>query len=169
MISNTLLKKEFKSNYKILLIFIAVLTMYEVIIVSMFNPELGETLDAFAKAMPEIMSAFGMANTGSTLTEFLSNYLYGFLLLVFPMILEIILANKLVAKYVDTGSMAYLLSTPNSRKKIVITQGLFVIINIVLSVRLPQQCRGRRQCQRGNLRNLGLGNVARSASRHCRQ
>ena len=35
MISNTLLKKEFKSNYKILLIFIAVLTMYEVIIVSL--------------------------------------------------------------------------------------------------------------------------------------
>ena len=134
MISNTLLKKEFKSNYKILLIFIAVLTMYEVIIVSMFNPELGETLDAFAKAMPEIMSAFGMANTGSTLTEFLSNYLYGFLLLVFPMILEIILANKLVAKYVDTGSMAYLLSTPNSRKKIVVTQGLFVIINIVILI-----------------------------------
>ena len=132
MISNTLLKKEFKSNYKILLIFIAVLTMYEVIIVSMFNPELGETLDAFAKAMPEIMSAFGMANTGSTLTEFLSNYLYGFLLLVFPMILEIILANKLVAKYVDTGSMAYLLSTPNSRKKIVITQGLFVNIVILI-------------------------------------
>ena len=67
--------------------------------------------------MPEIMSAFGMANTGSTLTEFLSNYLYGFLLLVFPMILEIILANKLVVKYVDIGSMAYLLSTPNSRNK----------------------------------------------------
>lgn len=134
MINSTLLKKEFKSNYKILLIFIAVLTMYETIIISMFNPELGATLDTFAKAMPQIMSAFGMANTGSNLTEFLANYLYGFLLLVFPMILEIILANKLVAKYVDNGSMAYLLSTPNSRLKIVITQALFVIINISILV-----------------------------------
>lgn len=84
--------------------------------------------------MPEIMSAFGMANTGSNLIEFLANYLYGFLLLVFPMILEIILANKLVAKYVDSGSMAYLLSTPNSRCKIVTTQAVFIIINITILI-----------------------------------
>ena len=80
------------------------------------------------------MSAFGMANTGSNLIEFLANYLYGFLLLVFPMILEIILANKLVAKYVDSGSMAYLLSTPNSRCKIVTTQAVFIIINITILI-----------------------------------
>ena len=134
MISSTLLKKEFKSNYKILLIFISVLTMYETIIIYMFDPELGATLDTFAKTMPEIMSAFGMANTGTNLIEFLANYLYGFLLLVFPMILEIILANKLVAKYVDTGSMAYLLSTLNSRVKIATTQAIFVIVNMIFLI-----------------------------------
>ena len=130
MISSTLLKKEFKSNYRILLIFMAVLTMYTAVIVYMFDPELGEMLDAYVTLMPEVMSAFGMSNTGSNLVEFIANYLYGFFLLVFPMILEIILANKIVAKYMDTGSMAYLVSTPNSRKKIVTTQGLFLLLNL---------------------------------------
>ena len=72
--------------------------------------------------MPELMSAFGMTSPGSTFIEFLSSYLYGFIYLVFPLIFEIIVANKLVARYVDRGSMAYLLSTPVSRKTIIMTQ-----------------------------------------------
>ena len=46
------------------------------------------------------------------------------------MIFEIIIANRLISKYVDSGSMAYLLATPNKRSKVAITQGLFMIISI---------------------------------------
>ncbi|WP_066892290.1 ABC transporter permease subunit [Clostridium nigeriense] len=130
MISISLLKKEVKSNYKIFIIFAAVLTMYISVIVPMFDPEIGNALAEFEKAMPEMMAAFGMSNPGTTLIEFINTYLFGFLFIVFPMIFEIIIANKIIAKYTDSGSMAYLLATPNKRSKIAITQGFFLIISI---------------------------------------
>ncbi|ADL50246.1 ABC transporter permease subunit [Clostridium cellulovorans] len=132
MISFPLLKREIKANYKLLLIFMGVLTMYVSMIVYMFDPKIGETLQAFEESMPGVMAAFGMSNMGTTLTEFLTSYLFGFLLLIFPMIFEIILSNKLIARYVDRGSMAYILASPNSRKKIAFTQGLFLIKSIAI-------------------------------------
>ena len=58
--NTTLFKRELRSSYKLWLIFIAILAMYISVIISMFDPKLGETLDLFAKAMPEMMSLFGM-------------------------------------------------------------------------------------------------------------
>ncbi|MDV4149412.1 ABC transporter permease subunit [Clostridium sp. AL.422] len=130
MISIPLLKREVKSNYKLFIIFAAVLTMYISVIIPMFDPEIGEALAEFEKAIPEMMAAFGMSNPGATLIEFINTYLFGFLFIIFPMIFEIIIANKLIAKYVDSGSMAYLLATPNKKSKIAITQALFMLISI---------------------------------------
>ena len=117
-----LFKREIKSNYKVFIIIFSVLLMYTSVVTSLFDPNLGSILEQFSQTMPELMSAFGMTSPGSTLIEFLSSYLYGFIYLVFPLIFEIIVANKLVARYVDRGSMAYLLSTPVSRKTIIMTQ-----------------------------------------------
>ena len=39
--------------------------------------------------------------------------LYGFLLVVFPMVFLILLANRLLTRYLDRGSIAFLLATPN--------------------------------------------------------
>ena len=130
MISIPLLKREIKSNYKLFIIFTAVLTMYILVIIPMFDPEIGEALAEFEKAMPEMMAAFGMSNPGTTLIEFINTYLFGFLFIIFPMIFEIIISNKLIAKYVDSGSMAYLLATPNKRGKIAITQAIFMVLSV---------------------------------------
>lgn len=130
MINTTLLKRELKSNYKLFIMFAAVLAMYISVIIPMFDPEIGEALAEFEKAMPEMMAAFGMSNSGTTLIEFINTYLFGFLFILFPMIFEIIIANKLIAKYVDSGSMAYLLATPNKRSRIAITQATFMILSI---------------------------------------
>lgn len=58
-------------------------------------------------------------------------------MLIVPMIFEIMLASKMVMRYVDTGSIANLLSTPNLIKKIIIIQMISIIINIsVLTLHL---------------------------------
>lgn len=121
----TLFKREVKGNYKLLIIFLAIITMYSSMIVAMFDPKLGESLELMAQSMPQLFSAFGMSKPATTLIGFISNYLYGFILIVFPLIFIILLSNKLIARYVDKGSMAYLLATPNKRKTIVTTQALF--------------------------------------------
>lgn len=52
------------------------------------------------------------------------------LLIMFPLVFSIILGNKLVAGYVDRGSMAYLLATQNKRVKLALTQALSLWVSI---------------------------------------
>lgn len=48
-----------------------------------------------------------------------------------PMIYVMITCNKLIAAQVSDGSMAYVLSTPTNRKKVLVTQYTFMILSIV--------------------------------------
>ena len=129
-----LLKIELKSNSKIILLFLAIITLYAGIITAMYNPELGAGINELAKSMPQFFAVFGMENPGTTLLDFLNNYLYGFILILIPFIYIILMCYKLVAKHIDKGSMAYLLATPNKRKNIVTTQAIFMAFAILVLV-----------------------------------
>ncbi|WP_171031713.1 ABC transporter permease [[Clostridium] hylemonae] len=130
----TLLKKELKSNWLLLVIFLAVLSMYGSMITMMFDPKMGDGLRAMADSMPGMFAAFGMTNVGTTLLDFVSSYLYGILFVAFPGVFIIILSNRLAARYVDNGSMAYLLAAPVKRWKIMLTQALFLLLCLVIMV-----------------------------------
>ena len=123
-----------KSSWKTMVIFLAVLVMYFGIIIEMFNPEIGQVLIEFEKAMPELMAMFGMESTGTTLIDFVSSYLYGFLMPLMPMIFIIILTNRMIAHYIDRGSMAYLLAAPVKRVSIVMTQIAVLLSGILFMV-----------------------------------
>lgn len=125
--NGTLFKKEMKSNVKIFLIFAAIVTLYGSVIVAMYDPKLGESLNMMATAMPELFAAFGMVDPGLTLLDFILNYLYGFLLIVIPFVFSVILCHRLMARYIDQGSMAYLLAVPYNRNVLLRTQ-LFVLL-----------------------------------------
>ena len=73
MFNKALFKLEWKSNYKILVIFCLILTMYTTIMLAMYDPKLGTALETFAKSMPEIMAMVGMSGTPTTL---ISLYLF---------------------------------------------------------------------------------------------
>ena len=132
MINFTLLKKEFKSNISILITFMSILSMYGIVMISMFDPKLGESLKLMSENMPEMFALFGMNNFSSNLMDFLINYLYSFLLIVLPLVFIIILVHRLIIKYIDRGIIVYLLATPNSRIKIISTQILNGILEIFL-------------------------------------
>ena len=131
--SMVLFKREWKSNYKIFLIFIAIMTLYESIIVAMYDPKLGESLNMMAESMPQLFAAFGMTDPGLTLLDFLTNYLYGFILIIIPLVYIMIMCHRLMARYIDKGSMAYLLATPHKRSDIFITQ-LCVLLSGVIGL-----------------------------------
>lgn len=50
MFNKALFKLEWKSNYKILVIFCLILTMYTTIMLAMYDPKLGTALETFAKS-----------------------------------------------------------------------------------------------------------------------
>lgn len=132
MISATLFRKEIKSNWILFVIFIGVLTMYASMIVMMFDPKMGDSLRAMEKSMPEIFAAFGMKDVGTTLLEFVIGYLYGMILIAFPAVFILILANRLIARYISGGSMAYLLAAPVKRRTVAASQAVFLIAALLL-------------------------------------
>ncbi len=131
--NKTLLKVTTRSGWLVWTIFLAIMLMYKVIIISMFDPDDIESIMAMLEVMPsELVAGMGFAEIGATLTSFIAGYFYNFLAIMFPLIFCIIMGNRLVAAHVDSGSMAYLLATPNSRIKIIVTQAFFFLSSIVL-------------------------------------
>ncbi len=123
-----LFKSTLRANWIIGIIFLAIMFMYLSIILTMFDPDSMESLNQMLETLPaELISAMGFDALITDLASFLAGYYYGFLAIMFPMIYCIITANRLVAKHVDSGSMAYLLSTPHSRLTIVTTQALYLV------------------------------------------
>ena len=135
MINMALYKREMKGSVKLLLIMGAIITMYVSIIISMYDPEMMKMLDSFAEAMPELMAAVGMRANAANLLGFMASYLYGFILLLFPMLFCILRGNSLVARYVEKGSMVSLVAAPIKRRAIVLTQMTVLISGILLLIR----------------------------------
>lgn len=132
--SGVLFWKEMKSNLFLFVIFVGVLLMYAATIIYMFDPQMADSLRQMTESMPELFAAFGMATVGENLLEFVSNYLYGMIFLAFPAVYLVILAKRLIAGYVDNGSMAYLLATPKKRVQIALTQVSVMLVTCVLVV-----------------------------------
>lgn len=165
MFNATLYKREIKGSWKLFVIFAGVLTMYIVMIVGMFNPELSKTLDEFSKIMPDLMNAVGMKGDTSTLLGFMATYLYGMLFSVFPMVFSIIRGNALIAKYVDKGSMVALLVAPVKRRTVAFTQMkvlgtcIFALVAYITAMQLiaaEAQFPGELDIGKLLLMNLGL-------------
>ncbi len=135
MFSKPLFKATIKQNYIVFIIILAVLMFYLSIIIQMFDPSTQDTLDEMLKVLPQgLVAALGFSEAGTTLLGFVASYFYGFLIFLLPMIYVIIVANRSIASHVDKGSMAYLLSTPNTRGKIARTQAGFLLISITLLI-----------------------------------
>lgn len=130
--NSALFAKEMRTNLPVIGIIFAVLVLYIATVTSMFDPALGESLNAMMQSMPELFAAFGMATPATTLIDFLLNYLYGFLLIALPFVLILVLANRLMIRYLDRGTMSCLLATPNSRTRVSFT--LIVVLVTALIV-----------------------------------
>ncbi len=131
--SFTLFIKTAKRNWVLLAIFFAVLTLYMSIMIFMYSPDDIEAITSMLDLFPDdLMSAMGFSAMITNMTSYLASWLYGLLMFGFPMVYCIILGNRLVAKMVDNGSFACLLSTPNSRVKIIITQGIYALVSLLV-------------------------------------
>ena len=135
MLNGTLFKREMKGSIKLLVILSAVITLYVVVIIRLYDPEMMAMLDSFTEAMPELMAAVGMTAGPANLLEFMISYLYGFILLIFPMVFCILRGNGLIAKYIERGSLVSLVAAPVRRRTVAFTQmGVLVSGLLLLTV-----------------------------------
>lgn len=122
-----------RKHWILLLIFFGVLTMYTAVMISIYDPDDIAGIMKIAEMMPEgLIQAMGFSNLLTGLTSYLASWLYGMLMLAFPMVYSILLGHKLISKLVDNSSFAYLLTTPHSRVKIILTQGLYALSSMMV-------------------------------------
>lgn len=120
-----------KRNLPIYLFVNGMLFIYVISSLGMYDPEGAGTMHAMMEMLPEgLIKSMGFDLLGTDLLGYLAGYLYGFIYLMFPLIFVILAANQLIAKHVETGSMAYLLTTPNSRVRIATTQAVYFVAAI---------------------------------------
>lgn len=125
--------KNMKNNTLLLLLFVALMSIYLAVIIYMYDPNgIGALVDMLSILPVTLVNAMGFGTIDSGLTGFIASMFYGFLIYLFPMVYCIILANRLVAKWVYEGSFISLLSTPNSRIKIIVTQGIYLLASIAV-------------------------------------
>lgn len=120
-----------KRNWGLLLIFIFVLSFYMTVMTAMYNPDSMEGVAIMVETFPPgIATAVGFDQIPTDLAGFLASWFYGMLMMAFPMVYSIILGHRLVAKMVDNGSFAYLLSTPLTRARIIVTKGVYALASM---------------------------------------
>lgn len=99
----------------------------------MYNPEdMNKLLSMFELFPAEMMKALGFAEVFTDMTGYLASWLYGLLMIGFPMVYSIILGNRLIAKTVDSGSIACLLTTTKSRVVIIVTKWIYGYGSIII-------------------------------------
>ena len=126
---------DIKENRMIIIAFTLIFMLYGSISISMFDPESTEILQNMLDLLPEsVIRVMGFDNLGGDMTHYLSNYLYGFIYIIFPMIFSIMIGTKLIAKHVDRGSMNYLITMPYTRTQIVVTQLVFFLSSFLLMI-----------------------------------
>jgi len=131
--SPALFTRTLKANWLLAAVFTVIVLIYVTTSLSMFNPRTAEDLESMIELLPEgLTRAMGFVNLGTDLTMYLANYLFGFIMIIFPMIYVIILANRLIARHVDSGAMAYLLTTPNTRSRIATTQAFYLAVSLAV-------------------------------------
>lgn len=112
-----------------------IIMLYGTISVGMFDPDPAglEAFQEMIEMMPEAMvNLMGFDNLIGPLVEYLSNYLYGFIMIIFPMIYIILVGNRLVSRHNDKGSMIYIITMPYSRRKIISTQAVYYITSFTV-------------------------------------
>lgn len=117
MFSLPFLKYTIKLNYKIWLVFTGILSFCVIFLITVLS------FDKFGEIVPMKLPE---------LNEAMATGLYGSSFILFPLIYEIMIGNRLIAKQIENGNMAYYMATQTSRGKIASTQSYFFILSVFL-------------------------------------
>ncbi|TCN25185.1 ABC transporter permease subunit [Mesobacillus foraminis] len=127
-----LYKAMMKSHSKLLITYSCSVFLYLYLLVMTF-PMFAESqqLNDVLKGLPEsVQVAFGIQGNLSNVNDYMAMNFYNSLYLYILMAYAILTAIQLVSRFVDRGSMAYLLSSPVSRVQVINTQAMVLITGL---------------------------------------
>lgn len=127
MISKPIFKQSIKNNWKLwLIITVVASTILSGFIIS-YDP-----VEYAALAIAAKDTAFAsLFSSATSLLGSLENF-YKLIAVILGIVYAVFTANNLVVSEVDSGSMAYTLSTPIKRSTVIFTKSVFLILSTVL-------------------------------------
>lgn len=136
--TKALFKRNLRTNWPLILFFSLLLILYFSVIFNMYDPEQPDLFSQFAsfKIPQAFMAAFGFDVVTTNLVGFLGAFFYGMLMVAVPMVVLMVLANKLVSQMVERGTLASVLAAPLTRREIALTQALFLMLCALFLVAL---------------------------------
>lgn len=130
MVNKAIYKQSVKQNWVVLIIITIGLAIIEAVIVAVFDPAITNT---FTGHFDEFLSPSMIEKLGAltTILGSLAESFYTMIAVVFLLVYVIVSSNNLVAGEVDRGSMAYTLSTPIKREKVIFTKAFYMITSLL--------------------------------------
>lgn len=133
MLNLTMLKRNWKANWKLWTFFTILLMVSMGGMLFLYDPQKGLRSTVWLDEMPEnLILALGINLQDGSLTGFLASYVFGALYLILPMCYSWILANRLVAVPVQNGMMSFYLSVPEKRRRLIFTQAYALWISLLM-------------------------------------
>ncbi|MGL6197974.1 MAG: ABC transporter permease subunit [Lachnospiraceae bacterium] len=127
MFSKPIFKQCLRSNGKLWLIFTFVCCLIMVLFMWSYDASAFSTMAGAAEGTKFESMASSMTSFLGSLESF-----YKMVCILLGMVYVIITSSNLIVSEVDSGSMAYTLSTPIQRSKVVMTKMLFMILSVIL-------------------------------------
>jgi len=138
MLNKAVFKQTLVQNWKLWLIFTLVASAIAAAIINTFDPHaMRLAVQAFGADGPAAGMGGGPLGTGTsrfglfTIPDLMASGYYAMLGLIMPLVYVVITANSLIASQIDRGSMAYTLSTPITRLKVVFTQATYLVVALL--------------------------------------
>lgn len=132
--NKSILKQLFRSNLFIIGLFTLILLMYQTILIFMYTPSFIDKMTDMASGMGSMGQMYGMDKMPKGFSGYFAQFYYGTIIPMFMLVYNIIVGNKIIAGRVDKGSMSCLLATPNTRNKISISSGIFLLLSNVIII-----------------------------------
>lgn len=133
MFSIPLMKQELKENIRLWLIVTGVMVLYMMFVIVSYVPGENAGILALAETLPAgFRTALGVKQYDPSFAGVLGVHLYGTAFMIIPLFFGITASCRLTAAKVERGTMAWLLSAPVSRGKIVFTQVYYLIFSLLL-------------------------------------
>ena len=133
MFSKTIFKQTLNQNWKLWAVFTAITSALGAVIIAVFDPRrMQRMMEMMSDVLPSSITE-QMGNSMSLL-GMMSQTFYSMQAVILPLIFVIMTANSLVASQIDRGSMAYTLSTPIKRTKVISTQAIYMITSLIAMI-----------------------------------
>jgi len=129
MFSKTIFKQTLKQNWKLWAIFTALTAVMGAVIITVFDPRMMQQMMDMLADTP-MGGMMGDVGGAFSFLGMIGDTFYGMQGYILPLVFVIMTGNSLIASQVDRGSMAYTLSTPIKRTKVVCTQAIYMILSV---------------------------------------